>query len=132
MGHHRLTTPASEISTLQLGRYWLAPVLCSLFIATLALCGLVVAYVLYVFMRRRIVAYRSPLQNLPGPENAHWFKGNFVDVSEADSTRLQEEWVRAYGHVLRFYTGLAVRRFSMALCRCLPFLDNRTTFSHLV
>jgi hypothetical protein len=28
----------------------------------------------------RIAAIRSPLQNLPGPENAHQFKGSFVNV----------------------------------------------------
>ena len=87
------------------------PVLRSLFAAVLALCGASAAYVLYIIMRRRIAAYRSPLRNVPGPENAHWFKGNFVDVREPDSTRLQEEWVRTYGHVLKFYSTLAVRLF---------------------
>jgi len=124
--------PVSENLTLQLGQYCLVPVLYSLFIATLGVCGVVVAYVLYVLVCRRIAAYRSPLQNVPGPDNVHWFKGNFVDVREPDSTRLQEEWVRTYGHVLKYYSGFAVRHFSRALCRRFPFLDNRTTFSHLV
>jgi hypothetical protein len=124
--------PASDLFTVQLGRCWLVSVLYSLFIAMLALFGVAVTYVLYVFMRRRIVAYRSPLQNLPGPKNAHWFKGNFVDVRELDSSRLQEEWVRTYGHVLKYHAGLAVRHFSMALCRRFPFQDYRTMFLHSV
>jgi hypothetical protein len=87
------------------------PVLRSLFAAVLALCGASAAYVLYIIMRSRIAMYRSPLRNVPGPDNAHWFKGNFVDVREPDSTRLQEEWVRMYGHVLKFYSTLAIRLF---------------------
>jgi hypothetical protein len=91
------------------------PVLRSLFVAALALCGALAAYVLCIFMRRRIAVYRSPLQNVPGPENAHWFKGNFADVREPDSTRLQEEWVRTYGHVLKFYSTFGVRLFFLFL-----------------
>ena len=128
MRNHRFAMPTSDIYALLLGRSWLVPALYSLFIAMLALCGVAVAYVLYVFMRRRIVAYRSPLQNLPGPKNEHWFKGNFVDVREPDSLRLQEEWIRTYGHVLKYHSGLAVRHFSIALCRRLPFQDNRAIF----
>jgi hypothetical protein len=107
--------PTSDIFTLQLGRYPFVPILCSLFIAMLALCGVAVAYVLYVFMGHRIVAYRSPLHNLPGPKNAHWFKGNFVDVREPDSTRLLEEWARTYGHVLKYYSSLGAVRPSHIL-----------------
>ena len=81
----------------------------------LALCGVTVAYMLYVLMGHRIVAYRSPLHNLPGPKNAHWFKGNFVDVREPDSTRLLEEWARTYGHVLKYYSGLGAVRPSHIL-----------------
>ena len=105
--------PTSDLFTVQLVRccQWLVSVLYSLFIAMLALFGVAVAHVLYVFTRRRILAYRSPLQNLPGPKNAHWFKGNFVDVREGDSSRLQEEWVRTYGHVLKYHSSLAVRHF---------------------
>jgi hypothetical protein len=105
--------PASDLFTVNLAGkccQWLVSVLFSLCIAMLALFGVALAHVLYIFTRRRIVAYRSPLQNLPGPKNAHWFKGNFVDLREADSSRLQEEWVRTYGHVLKYHSGLAVRR----------------------
>jgi len=66
---------------------------------------------LYVLLKRRISAYRSPLRNLPGPERANWFKGNFVDVPEPESSRLQEDWVRTYGHVLKYHSGLGVRHF---------------------
>ena len=72
----------------------------SLIFATLALIGVLVMYVLYILIRFRISAYLSPLRNLPGPGGAHWFKGNFTEVQEVDSSRLQEEWVRKYGHVL--------------------------------
>ncbi|KAI0267190.1 cytochrome P450 [Russula aff. rugulosa BPL654] len=57
-------------------------------------------------MRRRISAYRSQLRDVPGPGGAHWFKGNFTKVQETDSTCLQEEWVRKYGHVLKFQSLL--------------------------
>jgi len=90
---------------------FVVPVLRSLFAAVLALCGASAAYMLYIIMRRRIAAYRSPLRNVPGPKNVHWFRGSFVDVREQDSTRLQEEWVRTYGHVLKFYSTLGVRLF---------------------
>ncbi|KAN0109020.1 cytochrome P450 monooxygenase [Russula decolorans] len=63
-------------------------------------------------MRRRISAYRSPLRNVPGPGGAHWLKGNFTEVGEtdSDSTRLQEQWVRKYGHVLKFQSRLWSQR----------------------
>ena len=79
--------------------------------ATSALIGVSATYVLYILMRRRISAYRSPLRNVPGPGGARWFKGNFTEVQETDSTRLQEEWVRKYGHVLKFQSLLWVRFF---------------------
>jgi hypothetical protein len=101
----------------EVGRYFelLIQVVRALFVTVLVPCGVSVAYVLYVLTRRRIATIRSPLQNLPGPENAHWFKGNFVDMREPDSVRLQEEWVQTYGHVLKYYSNLAVRLFPL-LC----------------
>lgn len=117
--YNHLTTRASDSSLLvEVGRYFelFIPVVRSLFAVALALCGVSAAYVLYVIARRRIAAIRSPLQNLPGPKKAHWFKGNFVDVREPDSTRLQEEWVRTYGHVLKYYSGLGVRLYSLLIC----------------
>ncbi|KAI9460712.1 cytochrome P450 [Russula earlei] len=81
-------------------------VLRSLSLALLALFAASATYVLYFLIAHRISAHRSMLRNLPGPENVHWFNGNFVDVHEPDSTRLQEEWVQTYGHVLKFHTAL--------------------------
>lgn len=120
---------ASDSSLLvQVGRYFelFIPAVRSLFVVVLALCGLSAVYVLYGITRRRIAAIRSPLQNLPGPKKAHWFKGNFVDVREPDSMRLQEEWVRTYGHVLKYYTGLGVRLFPSLL---LLFSPSHSHFS---
>ena len=111
----------------EVGRYFelFIPVVRSLFVVVLALCGVSTTYVLYVITRRRVAAIRSPLQNLPGPEKAHWFKGNFVDVGEPDSASLQEEWVRTYGHVLKYYSGLGVRLFKFSLrCSHLHFSLN--------
>jgi len=105
------------------------PVLRSLFVAALALCGALAAYVLCIFMRRRIAVYRSPLQNVPGPENAHWFKGNFADVREPDSTRLQEEWVRTYGHVLKFHSTLGTPKLLAVDPLAISYvLQNSDTF----
>jgi hypothetical protein len=97
-----------------LARHFLAPVIRSLFFAVSALIVTSATYVLYILARRRILAYRSSLRNVPGPEGAHWFKGNFTTVLEADSTRLQEEWVRKYGHVLKYQSTLWV---------CFPFFS---------
>lgn len=89
-------------------RCFLVPAVRSLFFLALALFGASATYISYVLMRRRISAYRSPLRNVPGPEKEHWIRGNFVDVFEGDSTRLQEEWVRTYGHVLKFHASFGV------------------------
>ena len=75
----------------------------------LSLFGISAAYVLSTITQRRIRAFRSPLRNVPGPKGAHWLKGNFVDVVEPDSTRLQEEWVNTYGHVMKYYSAFRVR-----------------------
>ena len=95
-----------------LARLILTAIVCPLIFATSAFIGVSATYVLYILMRRRISAYRSPLRNVPGPGGANWFKGNFTEVPETDSTRLQEEWVRKYGHVLKFQSLLWV---------CFPF-----------
>ena len=87
----------------------LARIIRFLFIAASACIGASAAYVLYILIRRRVLAYRSSLRNVPGPGGANWFKGNFTAVQETDSTRLQEEWVRRYGHVIKFQSTLWVR-----------------------
>ncbi|KAH9965553.1 cytochrome P450 [Lactifluus volemus] len=71
----------------------------------LSLFGILATYVLFTIMQRRIRALRSPLRSLPGPKTTHWLRGNFADVAEPDSTRLQEEWVNTYGHVMKFYSA---------------------------
>jgi hypothetical protein len=77
--------------------------------ATSAFIGVSAIYVLYILIGRRILAYRSQLRSVPGPAGAHWLKGNFTELRETDSTRLQEEWVRKYGHVLKYQSLLWVR-----------------------
>ncbi|KAH9973118.1 cytochrome P450 [Lactifluus volemus] len=84
-------------------RYFVAAVRTFLVVA-LALFAISAAYVLYLLMRRRIREYRSPMRSIPGPKNTHWVKGNFVDVPEVNSIRLQEEWVKTYGHVLKYHS----------------------------
>jgi hypothetical protein len=92
-----------------LARLILAASVRPLVFAISAFIGVSVAYVLYILMRRRISAYRSPLRNVPGPGGPHWLKGNFTEAQETDATRLQEEWVRKYGHVLKYQSLLWVR-----------------------
>ncbi len=89
-------------------RHFLSPIVRFLLFAATAFVGTSATYVLYILTRRRISAYRSPLQNLPGPGGAHWLKGNFTIEMETDSTRLQEAWVQKYGHVLKFQSFLWV------------------------
>lgn len=82
-----------------------------LFISVFALFALPTTYILCVLILNQIRAYRSPLRNLPGPKKAHWLKGNFTDVQEHDSLRLQEEWVKTYGHVIRYHSHFGVRPY---------------------
>jgi hypothetical protein len=92
-----------------LARLILALIVRSFVFATAAFIGVSATYVLYILMCRRISAYRSQLRNVPGPGGAHWLSGNFTEVQEADSTRLQEEWVQKYGNVIKFQSLLWVR-----------------------
>ena len=90
----------------------------ALFISVFALFALPTTYILCVLILGQIRAYRSHLQNLPGPKKAHWLKGNFIDVQEPDSSRLQEEWVKTYGHVIRYHSHFGVRP-------PIPFISRR-------
>ena len=99
----------------------------ALFVAALVLSALSVTYILFVLIYRRARAVRSSLQSLPGPKKSHWLRGNFVDVQEADSWRLQEEWVRTYGHVMRYKARFGVRIYSFDFDRCMtipPLADT--------
>ncbi|KAI0250884.1 cytochrome P450 [Lactifluus subvellereus] len=90
--------------TLTLAQHFFVAAVRFLFVVALALSGTSAAYVFYILICRRIRAYRSPLRDVPGPGTAHWLNGSFDDVPEADATRLQEEWVKTYGHVLKFHS----------------------------
>ncbi|KAI9452898.1 cytochrome P450 [Lactarius psammicola] len=82
----------------------------TLFLSALVLSALSATYILYVQFLGQVRAYRSPLRNVPGPKEAQWLRGDFVDVQEPDSSRLQEEWVRTYGHVTRYYSRFGTPR----------------------
>jgi hypothetical protein len=97
--------------TLILAQRFLVVAIRPLMVVALLLFAIPAAYVLVVVIHRLIRAYRSPMRSVPGPKNAHWSKGSFVDVSEEDSLRLQEEWVKTYGHVLRYHSVFGVRFF---------------------
>jgi hypothetical protein len=90
-------------------QHFFIPIVRFLFVVALALFGFSAAYVLCIVTHHIIRAFRSPLRRVPGPKNAHWLKGNFVDVTELDATRLQEEWIKTYGHVLKYHSLLGVR-----------------------
>ena len=117
----------------RLFRLFLAPVVPPLVFAISVFFGVSATYVLYILMRRRILAYRSSLRNVPGPGGAQWLKGNFTEVEETDSTRLREEWVRKYGHVLKYQSILWVRflfssfetSLSCARYDCLTFFSRK-------
>jgi hypothetical protein len=95
--------------TLTLAQHFSVAAVHFLLVVALALFGTSAAYVFYITMCYSIRAYRSPLRNLPGPRNAHWLRGSFNDVPEEDSTRLLEEWVKTYGHVLKVHSRFGVR-----------------------
>jgi hypothetical protein len=102
--------------TITLAQHFFVAAVRSLLVVALTLFGSLAAYVLYLFMRRRIRAYRSPLRNVPRPRKAHWLKSNFVDVQEGDAMNLQAEWVKTYGHILKCYSGFGVR-ISLFFCQ---------------
>ena len=83
----------------------------ALFISALVLSALSAIYIFYVLFLGHVRAYRSPLRNIPGPKEAQWLKGDFVDVQEPDSSRLQEEWVGTYGHVTMYHSRFGVRSY---------------------
>ncbi|KAH9005441.1 cytochrome P450 [Lactarius hatsudake] len=101
----------------------------AIFILALLFFALSAIYILYVLILGRIRAYRSPLQNVPGPKEAHWLSGDFVDVQEPDSSRLQEEWVRTYGHVMRYHSRFgALRLLTVDPVAIAYILQNSETF----
>ena len=91
-------------------------------VVALALFVTLVAVAHFMVIRFRIRAYRSPLRSVPGPRKTHWLKGNFPDVQEANAMRLQEEWVKTYGHVLKYYSFLGVR-FILSFARNFGYLE---------
>ncbi|KAI9443952.1 cytochrome P450 [Lactarius indigo] len=97
-------------SLISLGRQSLVVAARTIFISALGLFALSITYILYVLILGRVRAYRSPLQNVPGPKEEHWLRGNFVDVQEPDSSRLQEEWVNTYGHVVKYHARFGTLR----------------------
>ena len=98
--------------TLHLWTHSLVATTRALFICALVLFVVSVTYIVYGLILRRVRAHRSLLQSLPGPDKAHWLRGNFVDVQESESSRLQEEWVNTYGHVMRYQARFGVRTYS--------------------
>ncbi|KAH9054513.1 cytochrome P450 [Lactarius vividus] len=101
-------------------------------ISTLALSSLSAIYILYVLILGHVRAYRSPLRHVPGPKKAHWLKGNFVDVQEPNSSRLQEEWVRTYGHVVRYHARFgALRLLTVDPVAVAYILQNSEVFQKL-
>ncbi|SRR6266404_1897892 len=96
----------------QLGQQLLVIAARGVFFLALALVAPSALYILSVLVVGQVRAYRSPLQNVPGPKKARLFSGNFVDVLEPDSSRLQEEWVTTYGHVTKYHSRFGVRSHS--------------------
>ena len=66
-------------------------------LVTSAFTGVLATYVLYNLMRRRISAYRSLLRNIPGPG---------VHIGSRITLLVCRNWVRKYGHVLKFQSLL--------------------------
>ncbi len=95
--------------SLLLCRQLLVTAIRAAFFSASAVSVLATTYLLYILVPGLVRSCRSPLRNVPGPKKAHWLKGNFVDVREQDSSYLQEEWVRTYGHVTRYSSYFGVR-----------------------
>ena len=49
--------------------------------------------------------YKSPLRNLPGPPNEHWFYGNLKVIHEEDNSVPQERWASESGSQTIMYRG---------------------------
>ncbi|KAI0033894.1 cytochrome P450 [Vararia minispora EC-137] len=81
-----------------------SPVLALLLEAVAALSTATVGYVAFLFGQNYIRTLTSPLATLPGPKRDSWVRGNFINVPEADSLRLQEDWLRKYGRAIRYFS----------------------------
>ncbi|KAG9318254.1 cytochrome P450 [Chiua virens] len=44
----------------------------------------------------------SPIRHLRGPKGTSWIYGNMRDIWNAENSVLHEEWVKQYGHVLKY------------------------------
>ncbi|KDQ07868.1 hypothetical protein BOTBODRAFT_38425 [Botryobasidium botryosum FD-172 SS1] len=65
----------------------------------------------------------SGLRHLPGPKNPSILLGNVRELLEDQSAqKVQEEWVRKYGHVLRFWAPLGTPYLLIADTRALSYV----------
>ncbi|KAI0701859.1 cytochrome P450 [Cytidiella melzeri] len=71
----------------------------------------------------------SPLRNLPGPPNAHFFWGHARNIYNADHSVLQEQWVQEYGPTISYNGLMSVNTLWTMDTRALQhILTNTYTF----
>lgn len=66
----------------------------------------VFVYGIYKISRILIEPFISPIRDLPGPPSTSWLSGHSNSLFEIG---IFEDWVRTYGHTIRFKSILNVR-----------------------
>ncbi|KAI0058333.1 cytochrome P450 [Artomyces pyxidatus] len=67
-------------------------------------------YVLYGFVVAQLLAFTSPLRDLPGPKRSSFVFGSYPGIPEFEATRLQEEWTEQYGHTYKFHSFFGTQK----------------------
>ncbi|KAF9239085.1 cytochrome P450 [Melanogaster broomeanus] len=62
----------------------------------------VAAFGLWKLFRLVYHEVTSPLRHLPGPKGTSWIYGNLRDIFTAENSVLHEQWVKEYGHTLKY------------------------------
>ncbi|KAJ7275767.1 cytochrome P450 [Mycena rebaudengoi] len=60
------------------------------------------AYAFYELLKIVYGELTSSLRSLPGPKSAHWLYGNYVQLALDKDSRLELQWAKQYGRILRF------------------------------
>ncbi|KAJ7753000.1 cytochrome P450 [Mycena metata] len=73
-----------------------------MFLILFASCAAAVAaFAVFSILRAVYREFNSPIRDLPGPECSNLLFGHHKELTEEDSTALQQQWVREYGRTLR-------------------------------
>ncbi|KIK68810.1 hypothetical protein GYMLUDRAFT_36303 [Collybiopsis luxurians FD-317 M1] len=61
-----------------------------------------IVYGLYVLLHSIRSRRNSPMKDIPGPPNPHWFWGSMKEIAASDAGVLHEQWVEQYGRTMKY------------------------------